>query len=72
MKFHAGDLILTWGGIGFFYEDTIGAIQCFVVAGIIGILALIGLFTVIGFIIKAVKRKKETPEEKWMRTGRMS
>ena len=72
MKFYAGDIWPTFGVVGFVYEGTIGALWSMILATVIGILAIIGLITIIKTIVRKISnRKKETPGEKWMRTGRM-
>lgn len=46
------------GAIGFFYKDTLGGMAAYAVAGIIALLALIGLFTVIKWLFTRKKKKK--------------
>ena len=58
------------GIIGIAYENTFGCILAWITTIIIGILAIIGLLAVIGFIRKS-RKPKETPGQKWLRTGKM-
>lgn len=59
------------GGIGLFFNDTLTGMACYAIFGLTCILAVIGLLTVLKWIIiKPWKKKKETPEERWLRTGR--
>lgn len=61
-----------YGIIGIGYDTHIGFIGAHILVALIMVLAVIGLIATISFIIKAIKNhKKETPGEKWMRTGRM-
>lgn len=45
------------GAIGIFYKDTLGGVAAYVLAGLIALLAVIGLFTVIKWIFTRKKRK---------------
>lgn len=58
------------GVIGIAYRSTFMGILAFLIVGIICILAIIGLVTVLKRIFSG-KKKKETPGEKWLRTGRI-
>lgn len=57
------------GAIGIFYDDTLSGVLAFLIFAIVCILAVIGLITVLKRIFFG-KRPKETPGERWMRTGR--
>lgn len=68
MNFFAGE-ILGMGGIGIIYNGPMGAIGTWLLFIIMVILSVIGLFTTLKFLFTR-KRKKETPEEHWLRTGK--
>lgn len=63
------------GGIGLYFTNTLTGVLAYAIFGIVCILSLIGLFTVLGFLlsggIKSIKKWRETPGEYWRRTGRM-
>ena len=64
------DLMRYEGIIGIAYNNTLMAVLAFLIVVAIGILAIIGLGTVIKRIFRG-KKKKETPGEKWLRTGKI-
>lgn len=77
MKFLIGEGGWSWlerasyrGGIGLYYDDTLGGIITYLVFGLFCILAIIGFITVIKWIFFRRKKSKETPEQKWLRTGK--
>lgn len=77
MKFIAGEGGWTWleratyrGGIGFYYDSTLGGVLTYLIVGILCILAIIGFITVIKWLFFG-RKKKEDPEKKWMKTGRI-
>ncbi|SBV98931.1 hypothetical protein KL86CLO1_11106 [uncultured Eubacteriales bacterium] len=60
------------GGVGIIYENTFFGILTFAILAIICILAVIGLFFVIGAMGRGRKQRKgETPGQRWLRTGKM-
>ena len=69
MKFIMGD-IAGFGMVGWVYYDMTGYLIARVLFIGMAILATIGLITILKFLFTGQK-KKETPGEKWMRTGRM-
>lgn len=57
------------GGIGFYYDSTLGGVITYIIVG------LLVLFAVIGFIatLKCLffsRKKKQDPGEKWLKTGK--
>lgn len=71
MEFIMGD-VFGVGMVGWMYYDMTGYLIARLLFGGMAILSIVGLVTIVGFIIRAIKgRKKETPGEKWLRTGRM-
>lgn len=58
------------GGVGIIYENAFFGFLTFAILGIICILAVVGLFFVVGAMSRK-KRPKETPGQKWLRTGKM-
>ena len=68
MHFLAGDAF-GMGGIGIVYDGPLGAIGTWIVFITIIILSIIGLLTTLKFLFTR-KRKKETPEERWLKTGK--
>lgn len=46
------------GAIGLFYKNTLGAIAAYAIFGVFCILALIGLFTVLKWIVLKITGKK--------------
>ena len=80
MKFMIGEGGWSWlerasyrGAIGLFYDDTLGGVLSYLIFGVIMILAIIGLFTVLGFVFGRLfgfGRKKKDPEKEWLRTGK--
>ena len=69
MKFVIGD-IAGYGMVGWIYYDMTGYLVTRVLFFALVGLAAIGLITVLKFFFTG-RKKKETPGEKWMRTGRM-
>ena len=69
MKFIMGD-IAGFGMVGWVYYDMTGYLITRVLFIGMAILATIGLITILKFLFTG-RKKKETPGEKWMRTGRM-
>lgn len=59
------------GGVGIMYTSTWGAIGTYLIAGVIFLLAIVGLITICKALFGG-RRRKETPGEHWKRTGRMS
>ena len=59
------------GGIGIFFNNTLGGICAYILFAIFCLLALIGLVTTIKWLLILATRKKETPGERWRRTGRI-
>lgn len=57
------------GAIGFFYKDTLGGVLSFLIFGVVCILAVIGLITILKWLIVG-RKPKEDPGKKWMRTGK--
>lgn len=57
------------GAIGLFYDDTLSGVLAYLIFAIICVLAIIGLISVVKRIFVG-KRPKETPGEKWLRTGK--
>ena len=68
MKFIMGD-IAGFGMVGWMYYDMTGYLIARGIFFAMAILAVIGLITVLKFLFTG-RKKKETPGEKWMRTGR--
>lgn len=69
MHFIMGDLFGV-GIIGLGYSSMGGYLLSHIIFFAIVIFAAIGLFTTIKWLFTH-KRKKETPGQKWLRTGRM-
>ena len=62
-----------YGVIGLVYEGSGGAALAYIVFFLFAILALLGAFTIIKALIKLIlfgRKKKMTPEEKWLKTGK--
>ena len=61
------------GGIGFYYDSTLGGVLTFFVVGLICLFAIIGVICTLKFIFSAIfgQKKKEDPHQKWLRTGKM-
>lgn len=58
------------GSIGLFYTDTLGGVLCYIVFGLLCILAVIGLFTVgkwLIHLIAGMRHRNESAYEKWER-----
>lgn len=58
------------GGYGIVFGNTFGMILAHILLIVIGILALIGLIVVIGWLITKKKNKMD-PHERWLKTGKM-
>lgn len=58
------------GGYGIIFGNTFGMILAHILLIVIGILALIGLVVVIGWLFTRKKGKMD-PHEKWLKTGKM-
>lgn len=74
MKFIFGGIDLfgmKLGGVGIIYTSTWGAIGTYLITGIVCLLAIVGLVTICRVLLGG-RRRKETPGERWKRTGRMS
>ena len=79
MKFIIGEDGMTWlsrftyrGTIGLFYKTTWGGILTYLIFTIVCILAVIGLITVIAWIVTHKKKKKsKDPYTEWLKTGKM-
>ena len=69
MKFIMGD-IAGFGMVGWVYYDMTGYLIARVLFIGMAILTTIGLITILKFLFTG-RKKKKTPGEKWMRTGRM-
>ena len=62
---------LAYGGvIGLFYKTTWQGVLAYIIFGLMVILSVIGLLTVIKWLVMKPRKKKETTSEKWMRTGK--
>lgn len=78
MKFLMGEGGWSWleratyrGGIGLFYDTTLGGVLAYVIFAIVCLLAVIGLITVIGWLFGGMKgKKKMSSHEKWIKTGK--
>ena len=57
------------GGIGMYYDSTLGGVVTYLIFGAVLILAVIGLLTVLKWIFFG-RKKKEDPGKKWLRTGK--
>lgn len=57
------------GGIGFYYDSTLGGIITFLVVGLICVFAVIGFITVLKWLFWGIP-KKEDPGKRWLRTGK--
>lgn len=78
MKFIIGESGWSWleratyrGAIGLFYDNTLGGILAYLIFGIVAILAIVGFFTVLKWLFFRRKRK-ESAEAKWLKTGKFS
>ena len=78
MKFIIGESGWSWleratyrGTIGLFYDNTLGGILAYLIFGIVAILAIVGFFTVLKWLFFRRKRK-ESAEAKWLKTGKFS
>lgn len=76
MKFMMGEGGWSWlerasfrGGIGLYYNDTLGGVLTYITFAVIVILAIIGLFTILKWITFG-RKSKEDPGKKWLRTGK--
>lgn len=69
MEFIMGDFFLA-GGIGIIYHTTWGGILAHVIFFAMIILSIIGLFSIVKWMFRK-KRIKETPGQKWLKTGKM-
>ena len=69
MKFIMGDF-MGFGAIGLVYEGFGSYLLSHIIFFTLIVLAVIGCFTVMKWIFTG-RRPKETPGQKWMRTGRM-
>lgn len=76
MKFIIGEGGWSWlerasyrGAIGLFYDDTLGGVLAYLIFAVVAILAVIGLFTVLKWLFFG-RKHKESPEDKWLRTGK--
>ncbi len=58
------------GGVGFYYDTTLGGILTFIVVGLICLFTVIGIIATIKFLFFG-RKKKEDPHQKWLRTGKM-
>ena len=60
------------GVIGIFYNSTWDAICAYAIFALLIVLSVIGLVTVLKWILFGFKPKEpEDPHKKWMRTGKM-
>ena len=60
------------GGIGIIYENALFGFLTFAIIGVICLLAIIGLFFIIGAMGRGHRRRKgETPGQRWLRTGKI-
>lgn len=62
------------GGYGILFGNTFGMILAHIFLAIIGVFSIIGIFVTIKTLIKRIlfgRKKKMTPEEKWLKTGRI-
>ncbi len=77
MTFLYGESGMDWleratyrGGVGFYYDTTLGGILTFIVVGLICLFTVIGIIATIKFLFIG-RKKKEDPNQKWLRTGKM-
>ncbi|WP_293008553.1 MULTISPECIES: hypothetical protein [unclassified Oscillibacter] len=75
MKFIIGENGWSWlerityrGAIGLFYDSTLGGVLTYLIFGTMCILAVVGLITVLKLLF--FRKKKISPEEKWLKTGK--
>lgn len=59
------------GVIGIFYKTTWQGVLAYLIFGLMVVLSIIGLVTVVKWFINKPTKKKETPGERWLRTGKM-
>ena len=59
------------GAIGLFYKTPWQGVLAYLIFGVMVILSIIGLVTVVKWFINKPSKKKETPGERWLRTGKM-
>lgn len=76
MKFLIGEGGWNWlerasyrGGIGLYYDTTLGGVLTYLIFGLICLFTFIGIVTVLKFILFG-KKTKEDPGKKWLRTGK--
>ena len=76
MKFIIGEGLMSQldrlsyhGGIGFYYDSTLGGIITFLVVGLICVFAVIGFITILKWLFFGIP-KMEDPGKKWLRTGK--
>lgn len=60
------------GGIGIYYNSTLGGVLTYLVFGLFCLFAVIGVAVTLKFIFSMIfRKKKEDPHQKWLRTGKM-
>lgn len=69
MKFIMGDF-MGFGAIGLIYEGFGGYLLAHIIFFALILFAIIGFFATIKWLFTR-RKPKETPGQKWMRTGRM-
>lgn len=57
------------GAIGIFYTTTWEGVLTYIIAAVIVLLAIIGLFTVLKYLFSR-KKSKESAHDRWLRTGK--
>lgn len=75
MKFLIGEDGWSWleravyrGGIGLYYDSTIGGVITYVVFALVCIFAIIGLFATIKWLFTG--HKKKDPGQEWLHNGK--
>lgn len=61
------------GGYGILFGNTTGMILAYILLAVVGIFTLIGVFVTLKALIKLIlfgRKKKMTPEEQWLKTGK--
>lgn len=76
MKLIIGENALEWlerltyrGGIGIYYESTLGGVATYIIAALLCIFTIIGIIATIKWLFKS--KKKKDPYKEWMKTGKM-
>lgn len=58
------------GGIGLYYNSTLQGVLAYIIFGLVIVFAIIGIITVLNWLLSGKKKKNKDPYSEWIKTGK--